>query len=475
MYDCFKTLFSQIKNQLKNLTLIVSIVLFLYISNDINIFTMSLIKTIGYFSIIICSIVSLSIFSYKKSHDKSLLFAAMISNGIIYMIAYSTIRSIIGMNQIEEYLINKFTLTYNQLNWFKTIFSLGYGLFQFLSGYLIGKFGNRVIGLFGLGSAICILSINVLSIDSLPLLLMIRFLNGIFVSCGILCIGYQLRMLKMDKHNYAIVFNTANVLASTMNTVSMNQLSKFVAPYMAMNILFMMFLVPSLIFLIVDLLSRHTYNKEIEETPEIIEDPITYKDAVKNAFLNKKYNLMFVQSILMIVAGWTLRDNFLMNIAKNKDIVNSSTIQNTLKYLLEAGYIFGFLLILFCLKTFGYVKLMRIFVICNLISCVILLLNNYYNVNIYLLYCAIFSIGFSVKAHLLPQILAGSSEKSNTMATSLIGLFNAGVMLIGLPFCQKIMPQFSLFTASIIFIICGFICYIISLYHHYYANDLSIS
>jgi hypothetical protein len=460
----------------KNTSLLVILPVFLYISNSFNLFDSGWLVQSIYYLFVGCCIAGFGVFAYRNSEVKSLFLSSMVANGIVYMIAYSTLRSIIGTAQIESYFINKYNLSNSTLHFFKTIFSIGYGIFQFLSGYLIGKFGNKVIGLLGIMSSICILLTNSNYISSIEVLMLVRFINGISVSCGALCIAYQLRLLKVSTSKYSAIFSASNMFASTLNAVAMNQLSRHLEPYIALDMISYMFLIPSLVFLV----SGFIYNKSnqisnSESNVNQISDSkfnsvnnhevskVKYLDVIKNAVLNSKYNLMFLQSILMVIAGWTLRDSCLSSICQICSVENAVALRDTAKYLLEIGFIFGFLFILFFLKGENYRKMMIVFAFMNFCSSIVLLTHNYITMHIYVIYLCVFIIGMSVKGHLIPQIMAGSSEKDNRLSAGLVGFFNAGVMLFALPFCQQIMPTFSLEISTLIFSVISGMCVFISI------------
>ena len=454
----------------KNLSIIFILPIFLYISNSLNLFNTNGSAQFTYGLFVVICIVGFGVFSYKNSETKSLLLSSMVVNGIVYMIAYSTLRSIIGTTQIESYFVDKYNLSDGSLHFFKTIyffksiFSVGYGIFQFLSGYLIGKFGNKVIGLLGIMSSCCILLINSNYISSVEVLMLIRFINGASVSCGALCIAYQLRLLKISTSYYSMIFSASNTFASTMNAIVMNQLSRYVAPDIALSMISYMFLIPSVVFFVNGFMSKTTFildDKSNSSNHSV--SNVKYVDIVKNAVFNFKYNLMFLQSILIVVAGWTLRDSCLLSICKICSLDNASAFHNTSKYLLEIGFIYGFLIILFFLKNDNYRKMMTVFAIMNFCGSLMLFFHNYINMSIYVIYCCAFVLGMSVKGHLIPQIMAGSSEKDNRLSAGLVGFLNAGVMLFALPFCQQIMPIFSLQISTMMFVIISGICLFVSI------------
>jgi hypothetical protein len=451
----------------KNLLLLVLLPMFLYISNSFNLFDSSWFVQFLYYLFVSCCIAGFGVFSYKNSESKSLILSSMVSNGIVYMIAYSTLRSIIGTAQIESYFVNKYHLSNGNLYFFKTIFSIGYGMFQFLSGYFIGKFGNKVIGLFGIISFFCISLVNSDYISSIELLMFVRFINGIVVSCGALSIAYQLRLLKVSSSKYSVIFSASNTFASTINAVVMNQLSRYVNPNAALNMISYLFLVPSAVFFINGFMNSESNKisgvKDSDTRGAINSTKITYVDIMRNAVCNSKYNLMLLQSILIVIAGWTLRDSCLLSICQICSVENSANFQSTAKYLLEIGFIFGFLFILFFLKGENYRKMMIVFSVMNFCSSIVLLTHNYINMHIYLIYLCVFVLGMSVKGHLIPQIMAGSSEKDNRLSAGLVGFLNAGVMLCALPFCQQIMPTFSLEISTFMFVLISGICLFISI------------
>ncbi len=452
----------------KNTSFLVILPVFLYISNSFNLFDSGLLIKSIYYLFIGCCIAGFGVFTYKNAEVKSLFLSSMVMNGIVYMIAYSTLRSIIGTAQIEVYFVNKYHLSDVTLHLFKTIFSVGYGIFQFLSGYLIGKFGNKVIGLLGILSSICILLTNSNYISNIEILMLIRFINGISVSCGALCIAYQLRLLRVSALKYSAIFSASNTFSSTMNAIAMNQLSRYVAPNIALDMISYMFLIPSVIFFINGFIndkSNKISDKKLalNRNNEVIQVKITYLDVIKNALWSSKYNLMFLQSILLVIAGWTLRDSCLLSICQICSLENADVLQNTAKYVLEIGFIYGFLVILFFLKGENYRKMMTVFSVMSFCSSLVLLMHNYIPMNIYVIYVAVFIFGMAVKGHLIPQIMAGSSEKDHRLSAGLVGFFNAGVMLLALPFCQQIMPTFSLPVSTLIFLVVSVLCVITSI------------
>ncbi len=139
-----------------------------------------------YFISISSIVVFGSLFIYFLKNNVS--FRSIISQYFlhIYILTYLVIR--MSISTFREPIMDEFMLNTKQFAQFSSFFALGYGGFQLLSGYLMSLIGLRGIGFLAIGAGLCCATLSFCK--TFYILLIGRFILGIFCSGGVCGLGY---------------------------------------------------------------------------------------------------------------------------------------------------------------------------------------------------------------------------------------------------------------------------------------------
>lgn len=439
------------------ISIITCVSLFLRRYYTISIIQISLYPLILLFTGITCIVLVISYINHKFSNKKSfILNTSMLTIIIIHTIVYSIMRGIISTPQMESWIMKNFSLNQNGIEWFRTSFSMGYGFMQLFIGHIINKFGYKYISIKGMVAAL--LMAIMFYFKKYPIIL--HGLLGMIISGVSNLYIYYINKININKH-YTQIANINMLVISVLGTFSVNQIiisldMNILSPNMITMGIFFTMLGSSIGIFILSLWS--------DNNQQVSENPPSYLQLLKYFLNTKIYVIFFIKSILIIIAAWTLRDNFLQKISQ------LSTIPYvTLKSSLETGYLYGAFAIIGLTYYFRVITTILIFNIINITSILIICFSVFLNetntsidlimklkhiFNNYLLCPALFSIHMGAKAHLILQIYIGHMEKNIFKASGIISFINFGVTFIGLSsICQKLMPNIDFQNVLAIFIV----------------------
>jgi hypothetical protein len=399
---------------------------------------------------IIISCVGLIVFIKQSLTDKSLWGSVVIFSNIIAIIGYWMMRAMLT-DDVQIYIKDWLAITSDDFPKFVYAFSIGYSTFQFIIGYFVSKMGTRFIGIFGILNALALMIMS--SFDSSTdkiYILLIRFMSGVFCSTTIMSIGYHINKFKCIPARFGVVANFAIVFASAFAIFTLKHFSviNHVSFSLLTKTISLTFVIPGVIFLLDSFINKLTPQE------------FTMSDYGKyftDLLRSKRYMVMFIQAVLVIIGCSTLRENFLTDIGGSFD----------LKLYIEKGMIYGIIFLSTLMATFGYLRSTVVLAISNLLGFVILFLHVFVSpVHFVLLVIAIFSIGLGQAGHAVVQSMVGEYEGSNpAKAASMVAILNTATMLVGATiFGQAVVPRLTYLNAM--YILCGvaFISFVLSIY-----------
>jgi hypothetical protein len=348
---------------------------------------------------------------------KSTWGAFVIFSNIVSAVGYFTTRSMMTVS-MQEYLMDWLPIG-DSFAFFNSLLLLGYSTFQFIIGYFVAKFGTRFIGIFGICNAIILFILNFCDSEtSLLFIEIIRFMIGVFCSSTIISISYHINKFKCIPDKFGVISNIAIVVAAVGSVVILNHFPVIndVSFSLLNNILMGLFAIPGIVFVIDSFVSKH------EIGTFHISD---YAEYFSDLFGNRKYMILFVQAILVMIGFSVIRERFLPDI--------SSEGFSGLKICVEKGMTYGVMFMISFMNFMGYYRTIFFNAVCNVIGIGILFLHVFViDVSYDILAFSVFSIAFSQIGHTVVQSIVGEFEARNpAKAASMIAILNTATMLVG--------------------------------------------
>lgn len=411
------------------------------------------------------------LFTLTKSvaNDKNIFKSIDMMFVTLNLCAYLIFRSIVNYGAINRYLCEMFNI--QSFETFITFFGIGYGLAQFIIGYLLSRYSGKLLAITGsIISAIIFIVSNISeSMDTNAIALILHGILGILCSAYAVSVGSFIRELKPSAKNFNILINTIFIFAAATSTIFSSyfggaQTVNHETFKNISNIIVGLCFSSSMYFAI----RYFFFNKTQANTNsnEAVEQ-ISYPQVIKIIISNKLYLMLAVQAVLFVLAGAMFRSN---NLFKNElclpyvsniidPLVASETLQVTTaayQNSVELGFITGTVGLIALSEFFNENQLMSIYAITNLVSISLIAIHFFITpIPFTILQTALCASFSSNIGHNIPQIIGGSKEKNKSVANTMVGILNSLSMLFGTTILSTFaLPKLGL-TICLIILICA--------------------
>lgn len=395
----------------------------------------------------------------------------MLLNSIVVVTGYWVITSMFSPT-INLYLEQVLKLGPSIIS-FRSIFTLGLSIFQFVVGYFLSRFKGNLLGIFSILNGIIVLLLLMLPNSflglkfSIHLMLLLRLLSGITCSAVVIGISYYAKKFNGIPEKFGVIFNSAPLTAFILSYIFNNQFQVSAgtmlstSSFIVMNVLVsLMFIIPGIIFLLDNYIIKVDSSSQVPSLE-------SYVDSVKILIFNPRYKLMFIHSILLIIGMLTLRNQFNDQIFDTA--IKSEHAKNVLKNFLEKGIIAGCAFMTFLFPVVKYrISLLIMTVMCGISMSVIFFHVFIQSLSIIYLNISFFMLGFSYLGHSIIQCVIGEEEKDSDRANIMITVANTSVGLISGAFiAQELLARLCMNYVIIILFVNAFITLLMNLYMNY--------
>lgn len=483
-----------LKKILKYLVFFIALSFFVLASSFIKINSLSpyskILLIIAFFGLMIC----LFIFLRNSSYTKSSKSAFLIINSMFFATAYIFFRKMYTPG-MEDYIFGQWlcadTPAFKSM--FRTSFSLGYSFIQFFIGYILSKLGDRLIGLFGLANVVAIIYfINFCDSTTAPFLIFgIQFMIGSFCSCAIVGMSHYIKDAKYSAAKFGLIYNLVHIVLFNFADVIGGQMVGKVTKEEFSNAFYVvaiMFAIPSIVFLVNFFHSKHRKRKE-----ETYFKNVPYITVIKELFVNRKYFVIFIQSILVCIAGAVFRDNFLPQIASNinvdtipsfiksfmidnNGVFDPSMLKEVLKIFIEKGLTLGFVILAVISPLVGNFNTIVLFATFCLFGIIVVAIHAFIGaIGFGLISVAMLTLGLSYMGHVIFQCMIGEEQINPMMSIGLISIVNTSEMLFGATiFGQKIIPVMSYNNAILVVLFFSIVSFVLSIYAYVKYRNVAV-